>query len=30
MEMNARRVAILDAEERIVDLVEKAIENHHV
>lgn len=28
METNARRIAILDAEARIVDLVEKAIERH--
>ena len=28
METNARRIAILDAEARIVDLVEKAIEKH--
>jgi UDP-N-acetylglucosamine--N-acetylmuramyl-(pentapeptide) pyrophosphoryl-undecaprenol N-acetylglucosamine transferase len=30
METNARRIAILDAEARIVDLVEKAIESRHV
>ena len=30
METNARRIAILDAEARIVDLVEKAIEQRHV
>jgi UDP-N-acetylglucosamine--N-acetylmuramyl-(pentapeptide) pyrophosphoryl-undecaprenol N-acetylglucosamine transferase len=30
MEMNARRIAILDAESRIVDLVAQAIENHRV
>jgi UDP-N-acetylglucosamine--N-acetylmuramyl-(pentapeptide) pyrophosphoryl-undecaprenol N-acetylglucosamine transferase len=30
IEANARRIAILDAEQRIVDLVESAIERKHV
>jgi UDP-N-acetylglucosamine:LPS N-acetylglucosamine transferase len=30
IENNARRIAILDAEERIVNLVEAAIERHRV
>ena len=28
LERNARRIAVLDAERRIVDLAEKAVSNH--